>query len=131
VAIPEFIYEGMDPCSLAQRWGIDDRLADRLVRLAASSEIPFNIISGFRSEEHQNRLRAEGRPTADNDRSTHLSCPATGVDLSPTIFMTPMLKARLGAEAELVGLRWGGNSAVDPRTGIPSDWGHFDMGPRG
>lgn len=112
------------------RWSLDPRLGYMLVRMSERLGFPFQIISGARSPEEQNRLRSRGRPTADNDRSTHLACPATGVDLMPLIAVTDVVKARLGAEGVFIGLRWGGGSAIDPTTGIPSDWPHFDLGPR-
>jgi len=89
-----------------------------------------SIISGERTVREQDALRRSGRPTADNDKSTHLDCPATGSDLMPQIAVTNVVKARLGAEMVLAGLRWGGGSPVDPETGIPADWNHFDLGPR-
>jgi len=119
-----------DTCDLVERWGLSEALAFRLERLASLLEFPITIISGLRSAAQQNALRRDGRPAADNDRSTHLSCPATGADVMPTIAVTNIVKARLGAEGTRAGLRWGGGSPVDPRTGIPSDWNHFDLGPR-
>lgn len=105
-------------------------LAGRLMMMASRLEFPISIISGFRSEAEQDALREAGRPTAPNDLSTHLSCPATGVDLRPQIAVTTLVKARLGTEGVFSSLRWGGGSSVDAETGIPSDWQHFDLGPR-
>ncbi len=119
-----------DTCNLGLDWGISDQLAQRLVMLAGRLEFPIEIISGLRTPEEQDQLRAEGFPAADNDLSTHLTCPATGVDVWPGIAVTNVVKARLGAEAVHAGLRWGGGSQVDPATGIPSDWNHLDLGPR-
>jgi len=124
------IYGFTDPCVFASRWGISVGLAERLVNLSGRVEFPILMKSGLRTEVEQDNLRRQGRPTADNDRSTHLSCPATGADLRVGIAVTNVVKARLGAEATRLGLRWGGGSPPDPDTGIPSDWNHFDLGPR-
>jgi len=91
---------------------------------------PIQIISGYRTAEQQEQLKREGARTAPDELSTHRSCPATGADLWPEVTPTNPVKATLGTNARLVGLRWGGGSDVDPQTGIPSDWNHFDLGPR-
>jgi len=130
VPIPTTIYEGMDPCQLSIRWGLAGELAARLIETASRLEFPITIISGLRTVAEQNALRAQGRPAAANNVSTHLACPATGADLWPSIAVTSVVKARLGAEAVFSGLRWGGGSPVDPETGIPDDWNHVDLGPR-
>lgn len=122
--------DSTDICFLSDRWGLDPALGARLVSLAIRLEFPIQIISGLRTPAQQDALRRSGRPTADNDKSTHLECPATGADLRPTIAVTNVVKARLGAEAVRLGMRWGGGSPIDPETGIPSDWNHFDLGPR-
>jgi len=127
--VPQLI-TGRDGCAFADDWGLADDLAFRLELLATRLEFPISIISGLRTAAEQNDLREDGLPTAPNDLSTHLACPATGADLWPGIAVTDVVKARLGAEATLVGLRWGGGSPVNPDTGIPSDWNHFDLGPR-
>lgn len=135
--IPELLQPHTDPCSLASKWGIDIDLATRLVSMVNRLEFPVSIISGLRSRKEQEALRRSGRPTADPDKSTHLSCPATGADVQPQIFVTTLVKARLGAEARFAGLRWGGGSPTVRHTDIgggtallPSDWNHFDLGPR-
>lgn len=131
MALRQYIHPGITgPCQLADRWKIAVPLAARLVTLAGRIPFRISIISGFRTVERQVELAEEGRPAADPDRSTHTSCPATGVDVWPDVEPTDVVKARLGAEATVVGLRWGGGSPVDPETGIPSDWNHFDLGPR-
>ena len=117
-------------CQMSEAWGISEDLAFRLIVGADRLEFRVNIISGLRSVAEQDALRRSGRPTADNDKSTHLACPATGADLRPVIAVTNVVKARLGAEMVHAGLRWGGGSPVDPETGIPQDWNHFDLGPR-
>lgn len=117
-------------CSLVERWRVDRELASRLVHLARITPFGLQIISGFRTKEEQEALKAQGRPTAPDHLSTHRSCPATGADLLPTIAATNTEKAELGKNARLAGLRWGGGSPIDPNTGIPSDWNHFDLGPR-
>lgn len=126
--IPERI--GEDWCGLARRWILDPLLAKRLVKLAAWAPFPVQIISGYRSPDKQRALRAEGRPAAPVDRSTHTSCPSTGADVWPGIAVTRVVQAELGRAGVTAGLRWGGGSPVDPQTGIPSDWNHFDNGPR-
>lgn len=126
--IPEKI--GDDPCSLSGRWLICPRLAERLVAMASRLPFPVQIISGYRTPEHQLALGREGRPVAAVDRSTHTSCPATGADIWPGVAVTRVVQATMGEAAVVAGLRWGGGSPVDPNTGIPSDWNHVDLGPR-
>jgi len=124
-------------CDVAARWGLDVEVVERLVRMSGALEFGVSIISGERSPAEQDALRRSGRPTADNDKSTHLACPATGVDVMPQIAVTTLVKARLGTEGVLAGLRWGGGSPVTRHTDagggtamLPSDWNHFDLGPR-
>jgi len=118
-----------DVCRIARKWGISDELSERLHLMASRVEVPFSIISGLRTAAQQAALRASGRPAASDALSTHLSCPATGADIRPSIAVTRLVKARLGAEGVHAGLRWGGGSQPDSG-GIPSDWNHFDLGPR-
>lgn len=115
---------------MAARWKIHPNLAWKLVTLRRAMPVGVSIISGYRSPEEQNALREAGRPTAANDRSTHLSCPATGADLRVhAAELDDAVKIAFGVAAVSAGLRWGGGSAVNDK-GIPSDWNHVDMGPR-
>jgi len=128
--IARLIEPEMDVCGLAFDWGITNELASRLIEMSGLLEFPVSIMSGLRTSAQQDALRRSGRPTADNDKSTHLACPATGADVAPQIAVTDVVKARLGTEGTRAGMRWGGGSPPDPETGIPSDWNHFDLGPR-
>ena len=131
--LPEIIRPEIDQdelCVFARKWGVSQELAARIVHGASRLEFRVQIISGHRTPEEQVELGRRGRPTAPVDVSTHTSCPATGADLRPLTAVTNVVKARLGTEMHLAGLRWGGGSAIDPETGIPSDWNHFDLGPR-
>lgn len=116
--------------ALAEQWTISCELAVRLHLLAQRLPFGVSIISGYRTVEEQEELRRAGRPTAANELSTHLSCPATGADLKVDVAVTNVVKATLGRAAVEVGLRWGGGSSIDPQTGIPSDWNHVDLGRR-
>lgn len=129
LSIPQ-VLDGFSVCALSLQWGIEEQLASRLQAMAGRTEFPISIISGLRTPQEQKALARAGRPAAPVGVSTHLSCPATGADVMPQIAVTNIVKARLGAEGVRAGLRWGGGSPVDPRTGIPSDWNHFDLGPR-
>jgi len=124
----------LDPCgnhcTLAARWGIDPSLALKLLAAASRLEFPLYIISGSRSRSEQDALRASGRGAASEALSTHRTTPATGADLRVGTAATNFVKVRVGAEATIVGLRWGGGSAPDPETGIPTDWNHVDLGAR-
>lgn len=117
-----------DPCLVSTRWGITLQLARALVRLASRLEFGISIISGTRTCEQQESLSRSGRPTAPCSLSTHVAqCPATGADVWPAVAPVVAVRVRLGTEATLVGLRWGGGSpAVE---GIPIDWNHLDLGP--
>lgn len=124
-------------CATSARWGIRPELVQLLVRMAGALEFGVSITSGARTRAEQVALEEAGRPAAPFALSTHANededgCGrlATGVDLSTLVAPVPAVQARLGAEATLVGLRWGGGSPVDPSTGIPSDWNHLDLGPR-
>jgi len=122
-------------CSLAERWGVDVDTMRRVWLSAEDYELEtggrrVQIISGFRTQQQQLSLGRSGRPTAPDDRSTHRSCPATGVDVSLGLLPSNFLKATWGRIALVNGLRWGGGGRVDPDTGIPLDWPHVDRGPR-
>lgn len=104
------------------------RLAAALWKAERETGLEWSIISGYRTPEEQDRLRAEGRPTAPNECSTHLTCPATGADVRVHTFPTRAIKATWGRIATEEGLRWGGGSPPDD-AGIPSDWNHVDLGP--
>ena len=119
-------------CAIAERWGIAVELAFKLVKMAGSIPVGLTIYSGLRSSAHQDQLRREGRPAADNDRSTHLACPATGADVRFTLGaanIESQSRVQFGLAATLVGLRWGGGGPVDSSS-IPVDWNHLDLGPR-
>lgn len=88
------------------------------------------IISGFRTRYEQRRLGRQGRPTAPDDRSTHRTCPATGVDISLGLNASEFMKVTWGNIVLRNGLRWGGGGPVDPDNLIPLDWRHVDRGPR-
>jgi len=122
-----------DYCAIAARWQVDEATMLRVAIAAADyleeTRGTIQIISGYRSTAEQNALRSSGRPAAANDRSTHLSCPATGVDVSLGFAPTRAQIATWGRLAVFAGLRWGGGGSVDPG-GIPDDWQHVDMGPR-
>ena len=120
-------------CDLAVRWQV---ALETMERVAISAEAFFQetrarpqIISGYRTQAEQDRLRRGGRPTAPDSLSTHRSCPATGVDVSLGFAPTRVQKAIWGRIVVMNGLRWGGGGAVDSG-GIPVDWGHVDRGPR-
>jgi len=133
--IPQHFDEETDACQMAIKWGISLDLAVRLVEMASNIPFGLTIFSGARTPEHQDRLREEGKRTADNDKSTHLSCPATGADVRMTLGAANLenrSQILFGQAANIVGLRWGGGSAQDPaKKGIiPLDWNHLDLGPR-
>lgn len=120
-------------CDLAERWIVAVDTISRVKMAAADFTTETGrdvwIISGFRTRAEQQRLSRQGRPTAPDDRSTHRSCPATGVDVSLGARPSGFLKARWGHWTLVHGLRWGGGGKVDDG-GIPLDWGHVDVGPR-
>ena len=124
----------MTACEIEVEWRVLPELAEKIALLLtrARSElgITVRIISGYRSVAKQMELKRQGRPAAPPDVSNHTTCPARAVDLSLGFAPTNVQKATLGRIATEIGLRWGGGSSVDPRTGIPSDWNHFDLGPR-
>lgn len=117
-----------DPCILADWWGITVVLAGRLILLSSRLEFGISIISGQRTCEEQKKLSESGRPTAPCGSSTHVApCPATGADVWPAVAPVSAVRARLGAEATISGLRWGGGSPLDS-DGFPIDWNHLDLG---
>lgn len=124
---------GADHCAIAERWGVDPETVRRVQLSAddyfAETSSTVVIISGYRSASEQRSLGNQGRPTARDDRSTHRSCPATGVDISLGPAPTRVQKAIWGRIVTFNGLRWGGGSKTDDG-GIPSDWQHVDRGPR-
>lgn len=121
-------------CDISSRWLVDPRVMARVLAAAAEfSRVTGRdawIISGYRTKADQDRLRKAGRPTAPDHLSTHRSCLATGVDVDLGFGVNNPLKVLWGTSAFYAGLRWGGGSAIDASTGIPSDWAHVDEGPR-
>jgi uncharacterized protein YcbK (DUF882 family) len=115
------------------QWGVSAPLADRIAATKWDFEMEYNngleIISGARTIAQQNALRLRGRPTAPNDRSTHLTCPATGADIQILGLVSVDMKQSFVRMAQANGLRVGGGSAID-KNGIPDDWNHVDLGPR-
>ncbi len=123
------------PCILAERWGVELAVVQRVWESAADFEREtggrrVSIISGFRTAEQQRRLGRQGRPTAPDRLSTHRSCPATGVDISIGFNASNFMKITWGNIVLGNGLRWGGGGPVDPDNLIPLDWRHVDRGPR-
>jgi len=122
-----------DPCVLAGTWGVDPDVMARVFRAAELytnfTRSPVWIISGYRSRFEQMDLGRRGRPTALDERSTHRTCPATGLDISLGALPSTAKKRFWGQMVEVSGLRWGGGSRRD-ELGVPSDWPHVDAGPR-
>lgn len=122
-----------DVCELTARWQVDVPTMERLALAAEDyyqeTRVRPQIISGYRTSAEQSALGRLGRPTAPDARSTHRSCPATGVDVSLGFAPTRVQKAIWGRIVSLNGLRWGGGGPVDSG-GIPLDWAHVDRGPR-
>ncbi len=120
-------------CELARRWGVAVDTMKRVAFAAADYQLEtggeVQIVSGSRTPSQQQRLRRMGRPTAPDDQSTHLSCPATGVDVSLGFAPSRFEIATWGRITLVHGLRWGGGGKVD-EAGIPLDWQHVDMGRR-
>lgn len=133
-ALSHEVIRDNDFCDLANRWGVQAEVMRRLS--IAAEEMYFEtkrlvwIISGFRSAEEQMALRRSGRPASTDALSTHRSCPATGVDIWLGPLPSRVLKVVWGRIVVFNGLRWGGGSPIDPKTGIPKDWNHVDLGPR-
>lgn len=124
---------------LVERWGIAPELAASLIMLETMWEARFpglgslRIISGFRTAEEQEALLEDPGSRATAVRlSTHTSCPATGADLTIPIAVDDLAKLEFGTLVLTVPgrLRWGGGSPLDEK-GIPADWNHVDLGPRG
>ena len=130
--LPESLTGG-DVCALADRWTVSETTMRRAVQAAdlysQRTGKRVSIISGARSDAQQNRLRREGRPVARNDVSTHLSCPATGIDISLGFGASRFEIVTWGEVAMTQGLRWGGGGRVN-EVGVPLDWQHIDRGPR-
>lgn len=92
----------------------------------------LTIISGARTCKEQKALERQGRPTAPCHLSNHVveeNCLATAVDVRMNGFPSRAHKYELGRAGIEAGFRWGGGSSVD-EGGIPSDWNHFDLGPK-
>jgi len=124
-------------CQLAVKWGVSTTTMRKVAAAAALfSEMTGTpgdsrvwIVSGARTDAEQNALRRSGRPAAANNRSTHLTCPATGVDISLGLGPSRMEMVLWGDLAVRQGLRWGGGGEVN-EVGVPVDWQHVDLGPR-
>lgn len=115
-------------CGFAERWGLDEVLAARLMLFAADLPGRVKITSGHRTREQQQDLVDRGATATGADSSTHTSCPATGADVVPVLstweWSSEATIWRLIAEAAARHqLRWGGTFKVP-------DLVHFDLGPR-
>lgn len=121
-------------CDISSRWLVEPDVMAMVLEAAAQFTRQTGrdvfIISGYRTKAAQDRLRKAGRPTASDQSSTHRSCLATGVDVDLGFGVSNASKVLWGTAAVFAGLRWGGGSAIDRETGIPSDWNHVDKGPR-
>lgn len=128
---PEELVE--DVCVLALEWGVERILMNRLHMMAKLLPFKLLLVSGFRTRSEQDALSKAG-DAAPFDRSTHTTCPATGMDLQVVGWSKknapPEIRRVFGTAAQAVGLRWGGGSRADERTGLPVDWNHVDLGPR-
>lgn len=126
--------EGATCEQVVEASGVSPLLAARLLTLQHWWQDRFpglgglRVISGFRTLEEQLELERQGRPAADPDKSTHLTCPATGADLELPLAPDDGLKWEFGTGVTFAGLRWGGGSRLE--RGIPLDWNHVDLGPR-
>jgi len=120
-------------CQLVERWGISETLGIKLRKSAFEyfdeTRTDAQIVSGQRTPVEQERLRRSGRPTAPDELSTHLTCPATGADVRLGFLPTRVQKAIWGRIVVFNGMRWGGGGPADDG-GIPVDWGHVDLGRR-
>jgi uncharacterized protein YcbK (DUF882 family) len=133
--IPQLIEVNADAsriCDLSIRWQVAPELAVKLFLLAASLPFSLSIISGYRSPEHQEKLRRDpSSGAAPVHLSTHTSCPATGADVRVNgIAVDDQVKLTIGRAAERLGLRWGGGASRVNGIPIGNEWAHVDMGPR-
>jgi hypothetical protein len=147
--LPEAMLTDKNPCDFAQRWGLRIDVGTIALALARAIVVDprlqglvrsislIKMLSGYRTEEEQRSLIARGGNVAPDHLSTHRSCPATGFDLRVEGLMNPGSDPQaaaawriIGALAQQVGLRWGGGSKWNAALGIPSDFNHFDAGPR-
>jgi len=132
-----------DFCEFVAEWQVTETLAAKAMalgcRFTEGGGFALRIISGGRTCEQQNRLRAAGRPAASCARSTHVlegGRLATGFDIATPTGVGPpgspsadLVWRTIGALAQLEGLRWGGGSDILV-SGVPTDPNHFDLGPR-
>lgn len=117
-----------DVCSFADRWGISDELARRLMVMASRLPWTLQIISGHRSCQQQEAL--DSLPCCSSGQrpcSTHTTTPATGADVWPVPTPVSAVKAAMLEAAYFADLRMGGGSPLDSE-GFPTDWNHLDMG---
>lgn len=118
-------------CATCSRWTISLELAVKVYLLARALPFPVSIISGHRTAEEQRALANQGATAAPVDLSNHTSCPATAVDLRPSVpVITDEVKRAIGRAAERVGLRWGGGAQRIDGIPVGNEWRHVDLGPR-
>jgi len=103
------------PCEIATRWGVDLGVMSALhrssVQFEAETGREVRIHSGFRTRAEQDALRARGRPAADDSKSTHRTCPATGVDVTLGFVPNVTLKFIWQRVLFMNGLRMGGGES--------------------
>lgn len=128
---------GKDACALAQQWGLDQRLAENIVRLEAMAVQRFRVpgtaiqwpglfvISGFRTE-------AENAVVGGSTGSRHLRCPSLAIDLqmgSVEGVDSVEVWQILGGMWEFNGWgRWGGRFSAPPGSVNTREMNHFDTG---
>lgn len=90
---------------------------------AKANNIPFRIISGYRTAEDQNRLRKQYANQKGRAAGTHTSPHRSGraIDIKCSGLLTEAQSTKLGLYAESIGLRWGGRFKK-----VRERW-HFDM----
>lgn len=95
----------------------------KLEAYAKANNIPFRIISGYRTAKDQNRLRKQYANQKGRAAGTHTSPHRSGraIDIKCSGLLTEAQSTKLGLYAESIGLRWGGRFKK-----CRERW-HFDM----
>lgn len=133
--VPNPRVEPVDPCSFADRWGLDLELAGRII--SAAADLPFDvwIFSGSRSQSLQEDISDTPFAVSTHaNRENGCDRLSTGADVQPVELLNRVdlvVVAQMGAALFRQGLRWGGGARVGS-DGIPigdERW-HVDLGPR-
>lgn len=125
----------LSPRSLQRLNECDIRL--RSIFLAIAERVPTTILCGHRDQNAQDLAYANGTSKLRWPYGKHNKMPSQATDAAPAPltwgdkegFVRFAAEVLAEAEAQGIGLRWGGNWDMDEKPGEPGEWDlvHFEL----